>query len=362
MGKDNNPPSLHRYLYAYANPTVYIDPTGHVPVLDEWGQFHTDTAGELIDEAESTDSVTAAIGLGVMAGANYVVGGVVETVNFGLNIVGSEGWLGEGAKERATTELHQAFDTINTIVEDPKGTGTAIVTGVKETAKAAARGETKAIAQSAAVGTSLLVARPNASVGSTVAGVSNTAKNLAVRTGTAMRNTAKAVTQAAEEGRFNPLNYQLEAGTLGMNGGPLKFRGGVNAAGKTALTSTEAMSSRLGRLGYDDANTTRIMQSIENGEQIVIVGENMKRVNAVASMVDKAGGQSVTYAPRRWNGMSRNSLEANRSWIRYWAKDKGATVIDIGRQSTPRPFGPSPFYGIENRSLNRWGIYTPFKQ
>lgn len=27
-GKDMVPPSLHRYLYAYANPTVYVDPTG----------------------------------------------------------------------------------------------------------------------------------------------------------------------------------------------------------------------------------------------------------------------------------------------------------------------------------------------
>jgi len=235
LGDINTPPSLHRYLYAYANPTRYTDPTGNVPVLDEWGQFHTDTAAKLIDEAENTDSIAAAAGLGFMAGANYVVGGVVETVNFGLNIIGSDGWLGEGARERATTELHQAFDTINTIVEDPKGTGTAIVTGVKETAKAALRGETKAIAQSVAVGTGMMTVRPNANVGSVAAGVSNTAKNLAVRTGDAMRNTAKAVTQAAEEGRFNPLNYQLEAGTLGMNGGPLKFKGAANNLVRTSL-------------------------------------------------------------------------------------------------------------------------------
>ena len=28
LGEINNPPSLHRYLYAYANPTVYVDPDG----------------------------------------------------------------------------------------------------------------------------------------------------------------------------------------------------------------------------------------------------------------------------------------------------------------------------------------------
>ena len=119
--------------------------------------------------------------------------------------------------------------------------------------------------------------------------------------------------------------------------------------------------NRLQKLGYDDYNTERIMDSIKNGEKVVIVGENMKRVNAVANMVNKAGGRAVTYNPRNWNGVNKNTLEANRSWIRYWAKDKGVTVIDIGRQPTPRPTGPSPFYGIENRSLNKWGIYTPFK-
>ncbi len=86
----------------------------------------------------------------------------------------------------------------------------------------------------------------------------------------------------------------------------------------------------------------------------------MRRVDAVANMVNEAGGSAVTYAPRNWSGLSRNSLEANRSWLRYWAKDKGATVVDIGRQATPRPTGPSPFYGVENRSLHNWNIYTPF--
>lgn len=122
------------------------------------------------------------------------------------------------------------------------------------------------------------------------------------------------------------------------------------------------MGTRLQRLGYDQANTTRIMNAIENGEQVVIVGENMKRVNAVSRMVEGAGGRSVTYTPRNWTGVNKNTLEANRSWIRYWGKDKGATVIDIGRQPTIRPDGPSPFYGLENRSLNRWDIYTPFSQ
>jgi len=42
-------------------------------------------------------------------------------------------------------------------------------------------------------------------------------------------------------------------------------------------------------------------------------------------------------------------LEANRSWIRYWTQEKGATVIDIGID--PSRATRSPFYGVENRSI-----------
>ncbi len=146
--------------------------------------------------------------------------------------------------------------------------------------------------------------------------------------------------------RLNP----AEAGMLNLT----SANSGADAIG--------VMSRRLDRLGYDSANADRIIQSIQSGEQVVVVGENMRRVNAVANMVNDAGGRAVTYAPRNWTGVNRNTLEANRSWIRYWAKDKGSPVIDIGRQPTPRATGPSPFYAIENRSLNRWGIYTPFDQ
>ncbi|MCP4349545.1 MAG: hypothetical protein GY795_29030 [Desulfobacterales bacterium] len=29
LGESGTPPSLHRYLYAYSNPTVYVDEDGH---------------------------------------------------------------------------------------------------------------------------------------------------------------------------------------------------------------------------------------------------------------------------------------------------------------------------------------------
>ena len=35
LGESNTPPSLHRYLYAYANPTYFVDPDGHAPTEAE---------------------------------------------------------------------------------------------------------------------------------------------------------------------------------------------------------------------------------------------------------------------------------------------------------------------------------------
>ena len=47
-------------------------------------------------------------------------------------------------------------------------------------------------------------------------------------------------------------------------------------------------------------------------------------------------------------------VNANRQWLRYWAKDRGALVVDIGHDPG-RPGDTGPFYGVERRSLyNNW--------
>ena len=56
LGQSNTPPSLHRYLYAYSNPTFYIDPTGHAPVLDETGQYLMDTGKRLLENVDEDSS------------------------------------------------------------------------------------------------------------------------------------------------------------------------------------------------------------------------------------------------------------------------------------------------------------------
>ncbi len=51
LGQIDNPPSLHRYLYASANPTTYVDPTGHFTQLVQAWQS-VDQLNKLADVVE----------------------------------------------------------------------------------------------------------------------------------------------------------------------------------------------------------------------------------------------------------------------------------------------------------------------
>ncbi|MBC8554041.1 MAG: hypothetical protein H8D23_30905, partial [Candidatus Brocadiales bacterium] len=39
LGETGKPPSLHRYLYAFANPTFWVDPTGHFNEETDWFNY-----------------------------------------------------------------------------------------------------------------------------------------------------------------------------------------------------------------------------------------------------------------------------------------------------------------------------------
>lgn len=90
----------------------------------------------------------------------------------------------------------------------------------------------------------------------------------------------------------------------------------------------------------------------------------MGRVNPVADELRQAGFDVKTYNPQNFRSSpgSLNILdvEANRSWIRYWTQEKGATVIDIGID--PSRTVRSPFYGVENRSIyQNWNYQNVIK-
>ncbi len=158
----------------------------------------------------------------------------------------------------------------------------------------------------------------------------------------------------------------LITGAAALGAGKVVSLVGRKAAGRlaerrgVAATERGILSNRLGRLGYTGKLKNDILQSVDNGKPIVVIGENMKRVNAIARIIEKSGGKVRVYKPRDFTGVNKRTKEANRSWLRYWVKNKKAAVVEIGRQKTMRERGPSPFYGIERRSLDKWGVKSPF--
>jgi RHS repeat-associated protein len=73
LGESTTPPSLHRYLYAYSNPTVYVDPDGHIALLSEGAEqlaVFNDWLKERTTHYEGTGAVgvAGAVATGVARG------------------------------------------------------------------------------------------------------------------------------------------------------------------------------------------------------------------------------------------------------------------------------------------------------
>ncbi|MBN1891832.1 MAG: RHS repeat protein, partial [Clostridiales bacterium] len=99
-----------------------------------------------------------------------------------------------------------------------------------------------------------------------------------------------------------------------------------------------------------------ITGKIPTDKPVIVIGETMSRVNPIADQLRNAGFDVRTYEPRNFRSnppidINRLDLEANRSWLRYWTKEKGATVIDIGLDASGTRLFPSDFYALEARSI-----------
>ncbi|TGK20119.1 TIGR04388 family protein [Leptospira fluminis] len=106
--------------------------------------------------------------------------------------------------------------------------------------------------------------------------------------------------------------------------------------------------------------TGDVVSGIENlanrlpkDKPVVVIGESMEtRVNQVRDALVGKGFNVRTYEPRNFRSIENlnpKDVEANRSWIKYWTKEKGANIIDIGRD--PLRKRRSAFYGVEVRSI-----------
>jgi RHS repeat-associated protein len=133
-GLTEQPPSLHRYLYAYQNPTVYYDPTGRVNFLvaiKDWLNGTAEEGLESVDEDSTTGEVVKtglAVGLlkagaDITAGFNWLVNTIA--VNSPSGVAGDEASAEfDAAKEKIRVAVNNGVERY---IEDPMGTTVAVL-------------------------------------------------------------------------------------------------------------------------------------------------------------------------------------------------------------------------------------------
>ena len=109
-GEVNTPPSLHRYLYAYANPTVYVDLDGRITFLKQWKE-KLDTAQEAessVDDA-TKDVLEIGVSIGLLRAGADVLGAFNATANlFALPTDTKAGQEARAELDQTVAKIEQA--------------------------------------------------------------------------------------------------------------------------------------------------------------------------------------------------------------------------------------------------------------
>ncbi|RFF32618.1 RHS repeat-associated core domain-containing protein [Wenzhouxiangella sediminis] len=151
-GEPKRPLSLHRYLYAYANPTVFVDPDGRAVVLSQIRDFfgrRRDDAMRGAEQLGSSDLAHSGLAGGVVARTGSVLGSIgggifdlaesgVGLLNTGANLVGSATGL---ISDKSISELDETFQAVDStaagamrlageVRRDPVGVGSRTVRGL----------------------------------------------------------------------------------------------------------------------------------------------------------------------------------------------------------------------------------------
>lgn len=151
------------------------------------------------------------------------------------------------------------------------------------------------------------------------------------------------VARQALSGMGGELAYQLEGIAYRV-----RRQTGIDPLGRQFMVEPDAPTRRA-LAGVDAAE--RLPQGIKQlarGDQpVVVIGRSMDRVRMAAEELRSQGFNVQTWSPKNFDKLAK-PMDANRSWLRYWAKEKGSPVIDIGQGSIPTR---SDFYDMELRSV-----------
>ncbi len=86
LGDINTPPSLHRYLYAYANPTVYIDLNGYESVFGDATEQLEHFKDWLGEQNKTSNSKLAAVAIGTAQFVSTLGEGITRPLDIAANL------------------------------------------------------------------------------------------------------------------------------------------------------------------------------------------------------------------------------------------------------------------------------------
>ncbi len=269
-GDLTNPPSLHKYLYAFQNPTVFVDPDGRIAVVGNAADKISETAGveanaarakEVEEESGKSAGISSAIGGGLVGLVADAAAGAINVVNTVVNVVvagvAPNSELGQEAAVELNDTIDSTVETMQVVIENPAAVGGAIVDAVVETGKGVARGDVEAITRATAA----------------LAGAVGGAKAVKDAAGAA-RNAAKRVAQRVRRNRA--LDGSPPSPVVASRGrAPTKcFVAGTLVATMAGLSPIEAVE--VGDLVWSRSETTgvvalrEVVQTFETPNQAVV--------------------------------------------------------------------------------------------
>ncbi len=187
-GQNDLPPSLHKYLYAYQNPTVWVDPTGNIQELVQTAEYLKKKREESAQAASEQDTAAGKMA-GVTAGVGQAVIGTgelaVRSVNFVANSVVSQASPGSALGRESSAELDGSFSALEdtgkaikqkgeVIAENPSGFAMKTGDAIAEFSVKVKTGDATALNQLGEITGGLFIGAKGA--GSAATGVQQTAK------------------------------------------------------------------------------------------------------------------------------------------------------------------------------------------
>ncbi|MCP4609739.1 MAG: hypothetical protein GY845_13610, partial [Planctomycetes bacterium] len=155
LGEPGVPPSLHRYLYAYSNPLVYVDPNGNIAILKNGADALSDFNSWLSDRTdmygEGKLAIAGAIATGVTRAIVAASEGGLRATNYAANLASGQIARELGVEDAAWAQAHaqEVADTHKSVADAvtylAQGGTAEIYEKAIDTVQRAAQGDASAI-------------------------------------------------------------------------------------------------------------------------------------------------------------------------------------------------------------------------